>query len=412
MDKNYNSYLDLIKELNRYSRNYFKKAQEDYSTGRSIWEDPLQPSDDIKDFLKRRTDDQLKTILTDTKRLYLEERRLGQNTTDESMFDSLLQDTVRTYSGKYISSGRIMVPIESYYDEGIREIYHHCESSYCQMCKFHIEGKGPDELEPSDRIRSFLEDTSKEDQYEILEDVKKMYVADKAAGWDDKTKGWYMMDEKQFDILLQSTVLGHIEKDRIIVPENRYKKLNTYCEEYYKNMYESFRDHRPHLPLEPSDDIKDFLKDKSKEEREGIILDAKKLYLADKAAGSSVINENSFDTIIQTAVLGQVEKSRIVVPETKPAAENTAGLASKSPGIQTRQWAVEERARRNKDVYAKYDVNTGESSSVYASKYRKQGNGDLMSGLIKNMQQEQRNRTNIQKPVRQQQKTTKNTFKL
>lgn len=332
MDKNYNSYLDLIKELNRYSRNYFKKAQEDYSKGKSIWEDPLQPSDDIKDFLKGRTDDQLKTILTDTKRLYLEERRLGQNTTDESMFDTLLQDTVRAYSGKDISNGRITVPIESYHEAGIREIYHHCESSYCQMCRFHIKGKGPDELEPSDRIRSFLENTSKEYQYEVLADVKNMYVADKAAGWDDKTKGWYMMDEKQFDILLQSTVLGHVEKDRIIVPEIRYhdniKKLNIYCDEYYKNMYDSFRDHRPHLPLEPSDNIKDFLKDKSKEEREGIILDAKKLYLADKAAGSSVINENSFDTIIQTAVLGQVEKSRIVVPETKPAAENTAGLAS------------------------------------------------------------------------------------
>lgn len=364
MDKNYNSYLDLIKKLNQYSRNYYKKAQEDYSKGKSILEDPLQPSDDIKDFLKGRTDDQLKTILTDTKRLYLEERRLGQNTTDESMLDTLLQDTVHTYSGKDISNGRITVPIESYYEAGIREIYHHCESSYCQMCKFHIKDKGPDELEPSDRIRSFLENTSKEFQYEVLADVKNMYVTDKAAEWDDKTKGWYMMDEKQFDILLQNTVLGHVEKDRIIVPEIRYhnniKKLYIYCDEYYKNMYDSFRDHRPHLPLEPSDKIKDFLKDKSKEEREGIILDAKKLYLADKAAGWSVINENSFDTIIQTAVLGQVEKSRIVVPETKPAAENTAGLASKGPDIQ----------------------------------------------------QEQSNRTNIQKPVRQQQKTTKNTFKL
>ena len=204
----------MIKELNQYSKNYYKKAQEDYSTGKSIWEDPLQPSDDIKDFLKGRTDDQLKTILTDTKRLYLEERRLGQNTTDESMFDSLLQDTVRTYSGKYISNGRIMVPIESYYDEGIKEIYHHCESSYCQMCKFHIEGKGPDELEPSDRIRSFLEDTSKEFQYEVLADVKNMYVTDKAAGWS-------VINENSFDTIIQTAVLGQVEKSRIVVPETK-----------------------------------------------------------------------------------------------------------------------------------------------------------------------------------------------
>lgn len=409
MDSNYNSYQDLVKELSQHCENYYKKAEQDYAEGKSIWENPLQPSDEVKMFLKGRTDQQLQTIMTDTKRIYLEKKLSAQEVIAERLFDSRLQDTIREYSGRdFTEKEKVNVPMENIYVGQIRELYHHCESAYCQMCKFRLEGKGTPDLEPSDKISYFLKNRTQEEQYNILRDVKKFYLADKEAGWDMKSTGWFMMDEKQFDMILQEKVLGYIEKDQILISENNSKdiirELNQYCTDSYKNMLAQHTSGRS-ASLEPSDDIKNFLKDKPREELEAILIDVKRIYLADKAAGKAVISESSFDTIAQATVLGQVEKPKINVPDAKVAAQVTNRQTSRLDS-RMRQWAFNERARRNKDVYMKYDPETGESTSVYAAKYKKQGNGNLMDGLIKNMHQEKKNKTQVHKiATRNEQKT-------
>lgn len=58
----------------------------------------------------------------------------------------------------------------------------------------------------------------------------------------------------------------------------------------------------------------------------------------------------------------------------------------------TVQWANDERNRRNQDVYNNYDPNTGESTSQYAAKYKKQGNGDVVRGLVKKQYQANQNK--------------------
>lgn len=409
MDSNYNSYQDLVKELNQHCENFYKKAVEDYAAGKSIWQYKLEPSDDLQKFLRSRTDRQLYTIVTDAKRIYLEKKLSAQDVINETYFDTLLQATIREYSGRnFTEKERIAVPMENMYDGEIRELYHHCENSYCHLCRFKLEGKGTPELKPPHGVRSFLENRTKDEQNEILADVKKLYLADKEAGWDNKSTGWFMMDEKQFDMILQEIVLGYIEKDQILISENNSKdiirELNQYCTDSYKNMLAQHTSGRS-ASLEPSDDIKNFLKDKPREELEAILIDIKRIYLADKAAGKAVISEYSFDTIAQATVLGQVEKPKINVPDAKVAAQVTNRQTSRLDS-RMRQWAFNERARRNKDVYMKYDPETGESTSVYAAKYKKQGNGNLMDGLIKNMHQEKKNKAQVHKiATRNEQKT-------
>lgn len=415
MDNNYNSYQDLVKELSQHCENYYKKAEQDYAEGKSIWEDPLQPSDEVKMFLEGRTDQQLQTIMTDTKRIYLEKKLSAQNVINETYFDTLLQATIREYSGKdFAEKEKVDVPMENTYDGRIRELYHHCENTYCQMCKFRLEGKGTPDLEPSDKISYFLKNRTQEEQYDILRDVKELYLADKAAGWDMKSTGWFMMDEKQFDMILQETVLGYIEKDKILVSENNetdiIRELNKHCTDYYNNMFSKLASGRT-SHLVPSDEIKAFLKDKPKEELEAILVNVKKMYLEDKAAGKEVINESSFDTIAQHAILGQVEKAKITVPEAKVPALKTGNPVLR-PNAIMRQWAFQERAHRNKDVYMKYDPNTGESSSEYAAKYKKQGNGSLMDGLIKNMHQEKKNKEQSQNTAQRNKQKVKMFRKL
>jgi hypothetical protein len=62
----------------------------------------------------------------------------------------------------------------------------------------------------------------------------------------------------------------------------------------------------------------------------------------------------------------------------------------------TYQWASNERQKRNADVYNQYDPETGESNSQYAAKYKKQGNGDVVRGAVKNAYQQRQNQNTAQ----------------
>lgn len=62
----------------------------------------------------------------------------------------------------------------------------------------------------------------------------------------------------------------------------------------------------------------------------------------------------------------------------------------------TYQWASNERQKRNADVYNQYDPETGESNSQYAAKYKKQGNGDIVRGTVKNAYQQHQNQNTAQ----------------